>query len=71
MDMLKIKSDAMNSLLSTIVTRIIRKRTNYDIMLSFQGLTVYTEDDKVNFQGHISGIMSKDDFMRLLGGKTD
>lgn len=69
MDTLKIKSDFMNSLLSKIVTLMIRKRTGYNITLSFNGVTALTTGDTVHFHANLSGEISKEDFMRLLSGK--
>lgn len=71
MDILKIKSDLMNNLLSKLITRAIRKQTGYDITLSFNGIEANMMESSVSFHADLSGKMSKDDFVRLLSGKAE
>lgn len=69
MDMLKIKSDFMNNLLSKLITRMIQKKTGYNITLSFDGILMQSGEDTINFQTYLIGKISKDDFMKLLNEK--
>ena len=69
MDILRIKSDFMNSLLSKLITKSIRKQTDYDVNLSQNGIDIHVVNDSITFHADVSGNMSKEDFMRLISGK--
>ena len=66
MDLLRIKTDFMRSLLSKLISKSISKKTGYRIDLKINMIEAHTMNDDVNFHADIEGNIRKEDLLRLL-----
>ena len=67
-DMINIKNSFMKGVISTIITKLIKKN-GINLDLNLEGLEIKFEDDTARIHLEIDGVMSKDELMKLVKDK--
>ena len=68
LDMINIKNSFMKNVISTIITRMIKKN-GINLDLNLEGLEIKFEEDTAKIHLEIDGEMSKEELMRLIKDK--
>lgn len=68
LDMINIKNSFMKNIISTIITKMIKKN-GINLDLNLEGLWIKFEEDKAQIHLEIDGEMSKEELMRLVKDK--
>ena len=68
LDMINIKNSFMKGVISTVISKMIKKN-GINLDLNLEGLEIKFEEDKAKIHLEIDGEMSKDELMRLVKEK--
>lgn len=66
MDVIKIASTAVKTVLNMILSKIIKRKTGYEIDIKFDDLTFKTIDGRVYLDAKVNAEMDQDEFTRMM-----
>lgn len=68
LDMINIKNSFMRGIISTIITKLVKKN-GIEIDLDLENIEIKFEDDRAKIHLEIDGEMTKEELMRLVKDK--